>query len=118
MNLPHSNTSLKKLFGVIRHIETGGHPDAYNAVGSSGELGPYQITKPYFLDSLEHDPSLDGLEWEGVRDEQVAQMVILQYWDRYATKPWIAEQLCRLHHGGPSMKGTDAYWKRCERLLR
>ena len=119
MNLHHSEIMIDDIFRVILAVETGGHPDPYNAVGADGELGPFQITENYFKDAIEQDPSLYGLEFEGVRDEGFARMIMLNFWDRYATKPWIPEDLCRLHNGGPSMRGTDAYWEKCkERLFR
>ena len=118
MNPHHFEISIDDIFRVIRQVETGGHPDPYNAIGSSGELGPYQITEAYFQDAIEQDPSLFGLDFEGVRDDHMARMIMLNYWQRYASTPWLAEELCRLHNGGPSKKGTDTYWAKCKRLFR
>ena len=116
---PDGLISLDDVFMAIRLAETGGHPDPANAVGDSGRsLGPYQVGRAYFQDAVEHDPSLEGLEYEQVRDVEVARRVIYAYWSRYAAgPPWHAEDLCRLHNGGPSRRGTDAYWAKCRRIL-
>ena len=117
MNPHHFRITIDDVFAVIRQVETGGHPNPYGAVGAAGELGPFQITEPYFRDAIEQDPSLYGVDFEGVRDDGFAKMIMLNYWDRYASTPWLAEELCRLHNGGPSMRGTDAYWAKCEELF-
>ena len=118
MNPHHSEIMMADIFRVIRQVESGGHPDPYNAEGADGELGPFQITEAYFKDAVEQDPSLYGLEFEGVRDDGVAQKIMIAFWERYATVPWDAEQLCRLHNGGPSMRGTDDNWEKCKVLFR
>jgi len=117
MNPHHFRITIDDVFAVIRQVETGGHPNPYGAVGAAGELGPFQITEPYFRDAIEQDPSLYGVDFEGVRDDGFAKMIMLNYWDRYASTPWLAEELCRLHNGGPSMRGTDAYWAKCKGLF-
>jgi len=110
---------LEDVFRAIRQVETGGHPSPATAVGDGGRsLGPMQIQKPYFLDAVEHDSSLADLEYEQVKDVEVAKRVMLAYWDRYASSdPWSAQELCRLHNGGPSRRGTDQYWAKCRRYL-
>ena len=110
---------LEAVFRAIMLAETGGHPDPTNAVGDGGRsLGPMQIQEPYFLDAVEHDSSLAGLEYEQVKDVEVAERVMRAYWHRYATGlPWSAEELCRLHNGGPSKRGTDQYWAKCRGYL-
>ena len=117
MNPHHFEISIDDIFRVIRQVETGGHPDPYNAIGSSGELGPYQITVEYFQDALDYDESLYGLDYEGVRDHRTAQLIMTAYWERYAKLPWTPEELCRLHNGGPTKRGTDAYWNKCRGLF-
>jgi len=113
-----NSIDLDDVFRAIRQVETGGHPSPATAVGDGGRsLGPMQIQKPYFLDAVEHDSSLAGLEYEQVKDVEVAKRVMRAYWDRYAPGPWSAETLCRLHNGGPSKRGTDQYWEKCRRIL-
>ena len=110
--------SLEDVFRAIRLAETGGHPDPTNAMGDGGRsLGPYQIGRAYFQDAVEHDPSLEGLDYWQVRDVEVAERVMRAYWNRYAAHPWTPSDLCRLHNGGPSRRGTDAYWEKCRRIL-
>ena len=117
-HVPHlEDNVLPKVFAAIRLVETGGHPDPYSARGAAGELGPFQITRAYYEDAIEHDPSLTGIEFEGVRDSHIARLIMMAYFDRYATE-FTAEELCRLHNGGPSKQYTDDYWHKCEQLIK
>ena len=107
---------LPKVFAAIRSVETGSHPNPAEAIGANGEIGPFQITKGYFKDAVEHDTSLSGLWFEGCKDAHVARVVMIAYWERWAIE-WTPEELCRLHNGGPTKRGTDEYWERCKNLL-
>lgn len=112
--------SLRYLFEAIRIVETGGHEDPRNARGDGGwSLGPYQISKAYWLDALQHDPSIGGC-YDDVRDEQYAERIMLAYWSRYAPD-MEPETLARIHNGGPKghlRKSTDRYWNRLEGVLQ
>ena len=117
-HVPQLNDNvLPKVFAAFRSVETGGHPDPYNARGKAGELGPFQITRAYYEDAIEHDKGLTGIEFEGVRDSHIARIIMMAYWDRYAAE-WTAEELCRLHNGGPSKRYTDGYWDKCKMLIQ
>jgi len=114
---------LSEIYRVIRQVETGGHPDPANAVGDGGaSLGPMQIGRLYFIDALEQDQALRDSEvvYDDVRNESIARRVMYAYWSRYATIPWGAEDLFRLHNGGPSRGGsaTDGYWEKCKTILQ
>tara|TARA_B100000749_G_scaffold130477_1_gene100121 strand:+ start:1178 stop:1555 length:378 start_codon:yes stop_codon:yes gene_type:complete len=119
------NTSVEELienvlpgvFSAIRQVETGGCADPSEAVGANGELGPFQIGYSYYLDALEHDSSLAGLEFEGVRDSHIARLIMIAYWERYAVE-WTPQELCRLHNGGPTKRNTDIYWEKCKKFLQ
>ena len=114
---PQNSFTLDDLFDVIRTVETGGHPTPNTAVGDGGlSYGPFQIGKLYFQDSQEFDPSLAGVRYEQVGVDSVARRVMIAYWGRYA-KSFTAEELCRLHNGGPSKRGTDKYWAKCRDLI-
>ena len=108
---------LPKVFVAIQLVETGSHPNPSQARGDNGELGPYQITRSYYEDAIEHDRSLFGIEYEGVRDFHISRLIMIAYWERYAVE-WTAEELCRLHNGGPSKRYTDEYWDKCRQIIK
>ncbi len=105
-------------FDAIRLVETGGHPDPNNAVGAAGELGAYQITKPYFLDAVEHRPELgaNGETFDNVRDPLYAKKIVMSYIDRYEPDNHSIEAWARLHNSGPRWRSkthlTEAYWSK------
>jgi len=107
------------LFDAIRIVETGGHPDPANAIGDSGlSLGPYQITRAYWSDAVEHRPEIGG-RYDHVRDAAYAQRIMMAYWDRYAPDDH-AETLARIHNGGPHghrRACTDEYWQRVKQAM-
>ena len=105
---------LRALFTAIGRVESGGD-DA--AIGKAGELGRYQILRPYWRDALEHAPELGG-RWEDVREPRYAEFVMLAYWLRYcpgAVERMDLERLARTHHRGCNQwadaAGT-AYWEK------
>ena len=112
----------RPVLDAIRQVETGGHPDPSNAVGDGGKaLGPYQIHRVYWQDAVERDPSLvaNGETYANVRSQAYAERVILAYWSRYA-KSWTAEELARIHNGGPKghrRKATLGYWGKVQAAL-
>lgn len=109
----------RALFSAIRQVETGGHPDPSNAVGDGGlSLGPYQITRAYWLDAVTHAPEIGG-RYDDVRGAAYAERIMMAYWDRYAPDDH-AETLARIHNGGPrghKRGGTDVYWQRVSQAL-
>ena len=113
-----STVDLKRLYDAIRQVETGGHPNPTTAIGDGGlSYGPFQIGRLYFQDAQAFDPSLAGVHYEQVSVDSVARRVMMAYWGRYA-KFWTAEELSRLHNGGPSKRGTDRYWRRVSEALQ
>ena len=99
---------------TIRAIESN---DNYKAVGASGELGAYQISRAYWLDS-----GVSG-NWEDVRDNAYAEAVMFWYFTRYASEAlWNDdfEHLAKLHNGGPSQTTTrdvQVYWDKVQSKL-
>ena len=90
-------------FQAIQQIETGGEPDPMLAIGLAGELGPYQITRAYWEDAIQHNPLIGGT-FEDVREYAYGQQVIGAYMERYALDAWNAGDYLtcsRIHHGGP-----------------
>ena len=108
-----------RLCTAIRLVETGGHPDPTNAIGSAGEIGPLQITEAAHTDALDHDPSIGG-EYQDCRDLTYAKKIFWAYLDRYAEYGDTTEILARIWNGGPngaSKESTRVYWERVKRAL-
>ena len=103
------------ILDAIEKVETGGQRDPANAIGDGGKaLGPMQIHRVYWLDAVDHDPSLvaNGETYDSVRDRAYARRVVMAYWSRYA-KSWDSETLARVHNGGPkgaTKRATLGYW--------
>ena len=105
---------LRTLYNAIAQVESGVDD---GAVGKAGELGRYQILKPYWIDALEYAPELCGV-YEDVRDPRYAEWVMVAYWCRYCpraleTGDW--KRLALVHHLGPHPerlpKEAERYWK-------
>ena len=111
-----------KLLDAICKVESNGD---CSKVGKVGELGCYQIRECYWIDALEHDPSIGGI-YEDVLDEEYSQKIILAYWDRYATMKRLGriptdEDRARIHNGGPNgykKSATVKYWNKIQNELR
>ena len=121
---PSSDTKnhklMKFLFEAIRLVETGGSLDPENALGDGGKsLGPYQISKAYWLDAIQHDPTIGG-SYHDVRYNEYAERIMVAYWDRYAPDHDL-ETLARIHNGGPRghlKTSTEKYWRMCKQHIQ
>ncbi len=109
------------LYNAIREIE-----DDDGEVGPAGERGPYQITPDYWQDACEeiarqYKTSIASVErlfdYEDCVQLPVASEIIMKfYWQRYGG---ITDELkARLHNGGPTMRGTDDYWRKVKTILK
>lgn len=120
---PPAGFDARPILDAIRQVETGAEADPANAVGDGGAaLGPYQIHKIYWVDAVEHDPSLvaNGETYNNVRNQAYAEKVVLAYWARYAPS-WDAQTLARIHNGGPKghrKTSTLGYWTKVKEELR
>jgi len=111
-----------KLLAAMCEVESNGD---CSKVGKVGELGCYQIRECFWIDALEHDPSIGG-EYEDVIDREYAEKCIHAYWDRYATekrlgRPVTDEDRARMHNGGPNghkKTSTIKYWNKIQNELR
>ena len=91
----------RPVLDAIRSVETGGEADPANAIGDGGKaLGPFQIHRAYWIDATERRPDLRALGYQSVRDQAVAEQVVLAYWHRYAPR-YDLDTLARIHNGGP-----------------
>lgn len=120
---PPAGFDPRPVLDAIRQVETGAEADPANAIGDGGKaLGPYQIHKIYWVDAVEHDPSLvaNGETYDNVRNQAYAERVVMAYWSRYA-KSWDAQTLSRIHNGGPKghrKSSTLGYWTKVKGVLR
>ena len=115
----------------MRQVETGGLADPLNAVGDGGaSLGPYQISRAYYNDAVQKDPSLrdGGKSYEnvsGAGSKEYSERVIQAYMDRYATEARLGrtatdEDIARIHNGGPNGYKRDStlgYWEKVKKHL-
>lgn len=108
----------EKLLNAIAIVESNNDS---NAVGDNGNsLGMYQIQYVYWIDAVEHDPSIGGL-YQDVLNPEYARKIVLSYFDRYGrTYNYKVESLARIHNGGPNgpnKQSTIQYWNRIKHDL-
>lgn len=119
---PPDDYDLDRILTAIRKQESGGEKRPNEAVGDNGtSLGSFQISRAYWIDALEYDPSIGG-EYEDVKDPDYARRVIVAYLSRYIKKSshWTDENVARIHNGGPSghkRKSTLKYWREVKAKL-
>ena len=118
---PPAGLDPRPMLDAIRTVETGGHADPANAVGDGRKaLGPYQIHYGYWVDATERDPALRALGYQSVRDQAIAERVVLAYLTRYAPS-WDLRTCARIHNGGPRghrKPATLGYAKRVEEVAK
>lgn len=113
---PPDDYDLDRILTAIRQQESGGEKNPNEAVGDNGaSLGSFQISRAYWIDALDYDPSIGG-EYEDVKDPDYARRVVVAYLSRYIKKSehWTDERAARLHNGGPNAmrkKSTLKYWR-------
>ena len=105
------------LLNAIRQVESGGND---NAIGDGGKaIGPYQIHRVYWEDAVEYDKSLGGT-YQDCYNPDYARRVVIAYLTRYAPKNATAEDLARVHNGGPKgykKSATTKYWSKVKKEL-
>lgn len=113
---PPDDYDLDRILTAIRKQESGGEKRPNEAVGDNGTaLGSFQISRDYWIDALDHDPSIGG-EYEDVKNPDYARRVIVAYLSRYIkkTEHWTDERVARIHNGGPAgmrKQSTIKYWR-------
>lgn len=117
---PPAGTDTRRILDALRQVETGGSRDPDRAVGDDGRaLGAYQIHRVYWLDAVEHEPSLKARGYEAVTDRAYAERVVLAYLSRYA-RDWSIDTIARTHNGGPkgiAKRATDGYAVKARRAF-
>lgn len=114
-----------RLLDAIRQVESGGND---RLIGDGGKaIGPYQIHKVYWQDAIEHDPSIGG-SYEDCFDPKYAERIMHAYMDRHAARNATAEDISRLHNGGPKAlkakpgsrlkAALDKYWRKVREAMR
>lgn len=107
------------LLDALWMVESGGNLNPPDGDGGKA-IGPYQIWKAYHADALEHCPAIGGT-YEDCRKKEYAEQIIKAYMCRYAPKDATAEQIARIHNGGPKghkRASTLGYWKKVQKHLR
>lgn len=98
---PPAGLDTDPILDAIRAVETGGEADPANAVGDGGRaLGPFQIHYSYWLDATARRPDLRALGYQSVRDQEIAEQIVILYLTRYAPD-WNVRTVARIHNGGP-----------------
>ena len=105
------------LLDAIRQVESNGD-DA--AVGDGGKaIGAYQFWYAYWKDAHDFDKTLGG-SYKDCYDPEYARRVVIAYMTRYAPKNATAEDLARIHNGGPkghTKKATLKYWDKVKKEM-
>jgi len=94
-------------------------------IGKANEIGWYQILPCFWIDALEHNPSIGGVYEDVAKNKEYAEKCILAYWDRYATIERLGreptdEDRARIHNKGPNgykKESSIDYWKKVKALL-
>lgn len=109
-------------FKALWQVETSGREGFI--WGKSGELGPLQITKSYYIDAKRKDKSIVG-SYTNCANYVFSKKVATAYFNRYEPKAVINkdwETLARLHNSGPNWKKkmykTNGYWCRVKNILK
>jgi len=102
---------------AIRWVETGGRN--VTRIGDNGlSIGPYQISKAYWIAS-----KVPG-KWEDCLEAEYAGKVMAAYWKRYcpdavAHNRW--QTMARIHNGGPKgdkIQATKRYWSEVSKVMQ
>jgi hypothetical protein len=116
-----SAQEVENLLDAIRTVETGAEADPDAAVGDGGKaLGAFQIWRVYWIDAVERNPALKQQGYNAVTNRAYARAVVKAYWKRYAPKNATAEDLARIHNGGPKGHKKDStlkYWVKVRKVL-
>jgi hypothetical protein len=126
---PQEHIGLEETLHLIRLVETGGEPS--EGRGSKGDggasLGPFQIQRPYFIDSR-----TPGKYEDVLHDTELSKRVVRGYFKRYSPDAYRRleagvgtladlERVSRQHNGGPRghrKKATDSYWTKILKTRR
>jgi len=125
---PFANLSTSKqmsylsLILALITIESNGNNDAIGDNGAA--FGCLQMHAAYVQDAAEYA----GKDWvhEDAFDRDTAIQIFAAYMARYATedrlgRPPTAEDIARIHNGGPNgykTFATDRYWQRARTAMR
>tara|TARA_R110000744_G_scaffold98093_5_gene189521 strand:- start:933 stop:1373 length:441 start_codon:yes stop_codon:yes gene_type:complete len=93
-----SKPSLDDFYHAVAQVESNGDD---LAVGNHAELGRYQITYDFWVDSMEYADI--GGTFDSCRLPEYSKMIMQGYYRRYANKAWHEQNfydLARIHHGG------------------
>eukprot|EP01138_Halocafeteria_seosinensis_P007939 gb/GECG01008111.1/.p1 GENE.gb/GECG01008111.1/~~gb/GECG01008111.1/.p1 ORF type:complete len:172 (+),score=14.22 gb/GECG01008111.1/:1-516(+) len=109
----------EELLNAMIQVESGGDE---NAIGDNGKaIGPLQIWEVYWRDAVEHSGIGGSYEdCKGPGSTAYSKRIVRAYMARYATesrlgRPPTAEDIARIHNGGPNghtHSATAGYWEK------
>ena len=108
--------NLARLVSALIAVESSGDDFARGDHGQA--LGPLQIHRAYVADVNERCGT--NFRWERMTNRTEAVAVFTRYVRIYAPKGATAEQIARIHNGGPDghrQPETVAYWRKVRRHL-
>ena len=117
----HPGISERQLLDAICQVESRGREDCADGDGGRS-IGPFQISRSYWRDAVEFEPSLGG-SFDDCRKRDYAERVVRTYMRRYVPGAWErldAPVISRTHNGGPigaQKPATVSYWRKVQRAL-
>jgi hypothetical protein len=110
-----------KFFEVIHQIESNNAPSGEHVKGSSGELGPLQITYDFWFDAVVFNKTLHRGTWQDVVHLDYAEEVVNGYFNRYCSNLWEdvdtnVFHLAQIYNGGPRGHGKKSTVEYAERF--
>lgn len=119
----NSNANMDQFLRAIRMVESSGRMNPPD--GDQGRsIGPFQISKAYWLDACKQDPSLKRGSFQDCRKYEYAKRVVAAYLTRYGLtalqrRDW--KTLARIHNGGgpqgAKINATLPYWEKVRKYL-
>lgn len=111
----------ENFFTALRKTETLGRSNfGIGAIGKHGELGPYQITKAYWLDAKKYDKIITG-PFRNCAQKEYSEQVITAYLNYYAPAACAEKNYCwlaEIHNCGPKKRWKSfKYWNRFKSFL-
>jgi len=106
----------EQVLELIWLAETDGQYDPPDGGGGTS-IGPFQISRAYWQDAREQDPSIPD-DYELCRIYPMGAQVVKAYMLRWVPEAWAArdlETIARIHNGGPmgmTRVSTIPFWTR------
>jgi len=118
-----ANAQDERFFYALHQVETSGRTGAIYGDGGRS-LGPYQISKAYWLDATHRSPKLRNQGYRSVTRVDYSKQVVRAWMQRYhprAVRTKDYETMARAHNGGPKghkKSATLKYWNSFRKFLK